>query len=165
MNFISRFISQHTDRCLPFFKLLKKEAQFGWDEECQRALDRIHEYLGSPPVLSPPKQDRPLLYVSATTEAMAAVLAQHDDDGRKERAIYFISKSLDDNEKKFLHVEKLCLAVVWATSKSRHYLLCQPIKLLAKMDPLKYIFSQTTMSARVSKWQIKLLEFDISYVK
>lgn len=143
----------------------RKGAQCVWNEECQKALDNIHEYFRNPPVLVPPKPDRPfLLYISATDTALAAVLAQHDDSGKKESAIYYISKSLVDYEQRYSPIEKQCLAVVWATSKLRHYLLTQPIKLLAKMDPLKYIFEKAVVCARTARWQMLLLEFDISYV-
>ncbi|RVW96759.1 hypothetical protein CK203_026179 [Vitis vinifera] len=33
-----------------------------WDDQCQRAFERIREYLLSPPVLAPPTPGRPLLY-------------------------------------------------------------------------------------------------------
>jgi len=30
---LKRFISRSADKCLPFFKVLKKKMFFGWDEE------------------------------------------------------------------------------------------------------------------------------------
>ncbi|XP_059289897.1 uncharacterized protein LOC132043422 [Lycium ferocissimum] len=55
LNYISRFIAQSTVICEPIFKLLKKDAATKWTEECQKAFDRIKEYLSSPPVLVPPE--------------------------------------------------------------------------------------------------------------
>ena len=43
----NRFISRSSDRCRPFFQALK--AKFEWDEECDRALESLKEYMSSPP--------------------------------------------------------------------------------------------------------------------
>ena len=48
---LNRFVSRSTDKCLPFFKTLKKA--FQWMEECQRAFEELKIYLTSPPLLSP----------------------------------------------------------------------------------------------------------------
>ncbi len=47
---LNRFISRSTDKCLPFFKILKKA--FSWSEECEEAFKRLKEYLMNPPILS-----------------------------------------------------------------------------------------------------------------
>ncbi|XXG76829.1 hypothetical protein AAC387_Pa08g1107 [Persea americana] len=61
-------------------------------------------------------------------------------------------------------MERTCLAVVWAAEKLRHYFLAHQVKLLARMDPLKYIFEKPVTSGRVERWQMLLAEFDITYV-
>ena len=61
-------------------------------------------------------------------------------------------------------MERTCLAVVWAAQKLRHYFLAHQVKLLARMDPLKYIFEKPVTSGRVARWQMLLAEFDITYV-
>lgn len=88
---VRRFISQLADKCQPFTHLLCKDTSFKWDPICQRSFDKLKEYLANSPILVPPIPGRPLiLYISATTTALGALLAQHDDDN-KERAIYYIS--------------------------------------------------------------------------
>jgi hypothetical protein len=62
-------------------------------------------YLMNAPVLSPPVPGMPLLlYVSTTETALEAVLAQHDDRGKKEKAIYYLSKTLLDYETRYSHI-------------------------------------------------------------
>lgn len=51
----------------------------------------------------------------------------------------YLSQSLLDYETRYTQIEKRCLAVVWATQKLRHYMLSHSVKLLARMDPLKYV--------------------------
>jgi len=49
---LNRFISRSTDKCLPFFKILRKT--FAWSNECEEAFGQLKEYLASPPLLSSP---------------------------------------------------------------------------------------------------------------
>lgn len=95
---------------------------------------------------------------------MGCVLGQHDDTGRREQAIYYLSKKLTDCESRYSPLEKTCLALVWATQRLRHYLLSYPVLLLARMDPLKYLFEKPVVSGRIARWQMLLSEFDITYV-
>ena len=48
---LNRFVSRATDKCLPFFRTLKKS--FDWTVECQQAFEDLKVYLSSPLLLSP----------------------------------------------------------------------------------------------------------------
>src|SRR5438034_6526346 len=84
MAALGRFISRLGERGLPLFKLLKKANQFEWNPEAERALQGLKEYLSSPPVLTAPLPEEPLLlYVAATHVVVSAVLVierDHVDD-------------------------------------------------------------------------------------
>jgi len=54
MAALSRFVSRLGERAMPFYKLLKKQDKFQWTSEAQQALDKLKEFLTSPPVLVPP---------------------------------------------------------------------------------------------------------------
>ena len=45
---LNRFVSRATDKCLPFFRTLKKS--FEWMIECQQAFEDLKAYLSSPPL-------------------------------------------------------------------------------------------------------------------
>ena len=45
---------------------------------------------------------------------MGAVLGQHDESGKKERAIYNLSKKFNDCEARYTAIEKVCLSLIWA---------------------------------------------------
>ena len=63
--------------CDPVFKLLRKNQSVKWNEECQKAFDKIKEYLISPPDLKPPRQGKPLiLYLALEENAMGEILVQ-----------------------------------------------------------------------------------------
>ena len=116
LQYISRFISKLTTICEPIFKKLKKNVPVIWDDECQKAFEKIKAYLANPPVLAPALPGIPLrLYLTVTKETMGAMLAQEVED--KENAIYYLSKKMLEYEARYTPLEKLCLALVWATSK------------------------------------------------
>ena len=48
---LNRFMSKATDKCLPFFKMLKQA--FHWIDECEAAFQALKDYLSKPPLLSP----------------------------------------------------------------------------------------------------------------
>ena len=123
LQYISRFIDRLTDICEPIFCLLRKNQPTVWNDDCQRAFENIKECLLSPPVLVPPTPRRPLLlYLSVSDIALGCMLAQLNDSGKK-RAIYYLSKRILEYECKYLMIERLCLALVWATRRLRHYVI------------------------------------------
>ncbi|XP_070040020.1 uncharacterized protein [Nicotiana tomentosiformis] len=100
LNYISRFIAQSTTTCEPIFKLLKNNAVVKWTDECQESFDKIKNYLLNPPVLVPPEPGRPLiLYLTVMDNSFGCVLGQHDITGKKEKAIYYLSKKFTPYEK------------------------------------------------------------------
>ncbi|XP_027155803.1 uncharacterized protein LOC113756248 [Coffea eugenioides] len=164
INFIGRFIGQLTATCEPLFKLLRKNVPLYWNEECQQAFDKIKDYLLHPPVLVPPKPGRPLImYLSVLDGAVGCVLGQHDESGRKEQAIYYLSKKFTQYEADYSFIEKSCCALAWAAQKLRHYLLSHTTYLISRSDPLKYLLEKPMLTGRLAKWQIILSEFDIVF--
>lgn len=43
-------------------------------------------------------------------------------------------------------------------------MLHQKIMLVTKIDPLKYLLSKVTLTGRLAKWVMILIEFDIEYL-
>src|SRR5438105_6814112 len=72
---LGRFIASLGERGLPLFKLLKKADRFEWNQQAEQALEDLKVYLSSPPVLTAPLPEEPLLlYVAATPAVVSAVL-------------------------------------------------------------------------------------------
>ncbi|KAE8733240.1 Detected protein of unknown function [Hibiscus syriacus] len=165
LNYISRFIYLLTDKCDPVFKLLRKNNPEVWNEECQETLDIIKKYLSNAPILVSPMPDKPLiLYLTVFENSMGCVLGQHDESGRKEKAIYYLSKKFTDCEIRYPPIQKLCCALVWATRRLRQYMLYHTTWLISKLDPLKFLMESPALTGRMARWQMLLSEFDIVYV-
>ena len=157
IQYINRFIAQLTMTCEPIFRLLKKEVPTVWNEQCQKAFEKIKNYLMKPPILVPLIPEKPLLlYLTTTKTTIGALLAQYLEDTRKENAIYYISKKMLPYEEKYSPLEKTCIALVWATHKLRHYMLTYKILLIARKDPLKYLMEKPMQNGKTAKWVLIL---------
>ncbi|XP_070022573.1 uncharacterized protein [Nicotiana sylvestris] len=146
-------------------RMLRKDIETSWTEDCQKAFERIKEYLSTPPVLVPPEPGRPLLlYLYVLDGAYGCVLGQHDKIERKEQAIYYLSKKFTPYEARYSLLERTCYTLTWTTQKLRHYFCDYTTYLISRMDPLKYIFQKPMPTGKLAKWQILLSEFDNIYV-
>src|SRR4051812_11323938 len=164
LNYIARFISHLTATCEPIFKLLRKNQAIKWDDNCQKAFDKVKEYLQEPPILMPLVEGRPLImYLTVLENSMGCVLGQHDESNRKEHAIYYLSKKFTDCESRYSLLEKTCCALAWVARRLRQYMLTHTTLLISKMDPIKYVFEKPALSGRVARWQMILTEYDIQY--
>ncbi|KAM2208875.1 hypothetical protein ACFXTI_024806 [Malus domestica] len=102
---------------------LKDLDKFEWREEHRAAFTQIKVALATPPVLVPPRRDQPFkLYILAVEKSIGCLLAQDTDTGR-EHAIFYLNRNLNTSEINYSPVEKLCLALFFAASKLRHYML------------------------------------------
>ena len=69
---LSRFVSRASDKCQPFFQVLKKA--FQWDTKCEEAFLALQTYLSSPPILvSPIKGELLTLYLVVSDFSTSAV--------------------------------------------------------------------------------------------
>ncbi|GMP50878.1 hypothetical protein CsSME_00017309 [Camellia sinensis var. sinensis] len=132
---LNRFISRSSDKCRPFFNLVKRATDFLWTEECEAALTDLKKYLTTTPVLSNPKPGEKLfLYMAVSEHAVSAVLIREEKGEQK--AVYYVSKTLADAETRYLPLEKLMLALVMASKKLNHYFQAHKIVVLTEY-PLK----------------------------
>ncbi|CAJ2662241.1 unnamed protein product [Trifolium pratense] len=158
---LSRFVSKSAQHALPFFKLLKKEAVFEWTDECEQALQHLKKALSEPPVLSRPSDEEVLyLYLSVASEAVSAALIRETNEGQK--PVYFTSKALQGPELRYQQIEKIALALVYATRRLRHYFLAHTI-MVRTDQPIKSLLGRPDMAGRMLKWSLELSEFDIRY--
>ena len=61
-------------------------------------------------------------------------------------------------------IERLCLALVWATRRRRHYVIEYSILLVSRLDPLRYLFDRPVLTGRLMRWLVLLTGFDIQYM-
>ena len=166
VNFLRRFISNAAGKTKVFSPFLKlnDHAQLSWEEKHQQAFEGLKKYLSTPPVLMPPKDDRPMkLYISAAETSIGVLLAQ-DNDERKEQAVFYLSRFLNSAECNYSFVEKLCLALYFAAMKLRYYLLPREVYVISNYDLIKYMLTKPILRNRIGKWVLAMSEFSLTYV-
>ena len=88
---LNRFVSETTDKCLPFFKVLKKA--FELTDECQRAFQDLKTYLVTTLLLSPSVMGEELfLYLAVTPYAVSSALIR--EEGKTQKPVYYTSRAL-----------------------------------------------------------------------
>ncbi|GKV11641.1 hypothetical protein SLEP1_g22881 [Rubroshorea leprosula] len=158
---LGRFLSKSTERCLPIFEILRGKKIFEWTQDCQRAFEQLKAYLASPPLISKPSPGETLfLYITATTEVVNAALIRQEQ--KRQRPVYFVSKVLQEPEKRYAPLEKLAYAVIIATRRLRYYFLGHKITVLTNY-PLRHVLHKPDLVGRLVKWSIDLIEFDVEF--
>ena len=159
---LNRFISRSAERCRPFFLLLHKWNEFEWSEECVVAFQELKQYLSHPPIMSSPVVDEVLFaYIVIALYAISLMLIQVDSG--IQRPVYYVSKSLNEAEVRYLPLEKAILAVVHATRKLPHYFQAHIVVVLTQL-PLKLVLRSVDYTGRIAKWGTILGAFDIKYM-
>ncbi|XP_075645303.1 uncharacterized protein LOC142616310 [Castanea sativa] len=143
---LNRFVSRAIDKCLPFFRTLKKA--FEWTSECQQAFEDLKEYLSSPPLLSPPRPGEELfLYLVVSSTAVSTTLVREEDGAQK--PVYFTSQALRGAEERYPPMEKLIFALVTAARKLKPYFQAHIIVVLME-KPLRRAMSSPEYRPRTA---------------
>ena len=156
---LSRFVSRSSDKCRPFFQVLKKA--FHWDAQCEEAFSTLKTYLNSPPVLVSPFEGELLtLYLAVLDFSTSATLIRERD--RIQQPVYYCSRALRGAEERYPKMEKLILALVTTTRRLRPYFQAHIIGIPIE-HPMRQTLHKPETSGRLIKWAIELSEFNIRY--
>ena len=91
--------------------------------------------------------------------SLGALLAQNNEH---EQAIYYLSRTMIGAEHQYNPIEKECLALVFAVQKMRHYLVCQTIHVISKVNPLRLLMTKpSSLNSRLAKWVILLFQYEM----
>ena len=143
---LNRFVSRATDRCLPFFRTLRKS--FEWTNECQTAFNDLKTYLSSPPLLSPSVQGEKLyLYLAVSGAAVSVALVREEDGIQK--PVYFTSRALRGAEERYPQMEKLAFALVIAARRLKPYFQANTIIVLTD-KPLRKAMDSPEAAGRMA---------------
>ena len=156
---LNRFVSRAMDKCLPFFKTLKRA--FAWTDECEAAFQELKRYLSNSPFQSPSKEGESLqLYLAVSAMAVSAALIR--EEGKKQLPVYYVNQAFQGVESGYPRIEKIVFALIVALRKLRQYFQANPI--LVMMDqPISKSMNKPEAARRMVQWAIELSQFDIEY--
>ncbi|KAG7543337.1 Integrase catalytic core [Arabidopsis thaliana x Arabidopsis arenosa] len=162
-GFYRRFFKDFSKIARPLTRLLCKEAEFEFDEDCLKAFHTIKEALVTAPVVQAPNWDYPFeIMCDASDYAVGAVLGQRID--KKLHVIYYASRTLDEAQGRYATTEKELLAVVFAFEKFRSYLVGSKVAVYTDHAALRHIYAKKDTKPRLLRWILLLQEFDMEIV-
>ena len=156
---LNRFVSRATNKCLPFFCMLKKS--FEWTAECQQAFEDLKAYFSSPLLLSPSQPEEELFLYSVISSVAVSVALIREED-KVQKPVYYTSRALRGAEERYPPMEKLAFALVTAAYKLKPYFQAHMVIVLID-KPLRRAISNPEVVGQLALWAIELSEFAIQY--
>jgi len=162
-EFYRRFIKYFSKLARPLTRLLCKETEFTFDEECLVAFRSIKDALISAPIVQAPNWDHPFeIMCDASDYAVGAVLGQKID--KKLHVIYYSSRTMDDAKVRYASTKKELLVVVFTFEKFRSYLVGSKVTVYTDHAALRHIYAKKDTKPRLRRWILLLQEFGMEIV-
>ena len=169
LNYYAKFLPNISSRLAPLYKLLQKAVSWSWGTKQQKAFKEAKGALTSAKVLVHYDPTKPLrLSCDASPYGVGAVLSHKMDDGT-EHPIAFASRSLSPAERKYAHLDKEGLAIIFGVKHFRQYLLGRHFTIYSDHKPLQHLFSENKAipamaSARIQRWALVLSAYNYDIV-
>ncbi|GBO39332.1 Retrovirus-related Pol polyprotein from transposon 297 [Araneus ventricosus] len=144
IGYYSRYIKDYAKIVEPLANALRgknKTEQITWTPECQKAFDTIKGKLVERPVLHAPDYSKQfIIQVNSSNTGTGVVLCQRDEKA-EEHPILYLSRKFIKAELNYCTAEKVCLDIIYAIKKLRHYLDGQPFKIETDHNTLVWLQS------------------------
>lgn len=163
LGYYRKFIPDFARLTKPMTKCLKKSNKITFDSEYTDCFEKCKTLLTNDPILQYPDFDKDfVLTTDASNIALGAILSQGPVGSDK--PICYASRTLNDSETKYSTIEKELLAIVWATKYFRPYLFGRRFTILTDHKPLQWIMNIKEPNSRLTRWRLKLSEYDYTVV-
>ena len=159
-NFYQCFIQNFSHTAKPLNEL-KGKKDWKWEEEYQKAFDKLKEKITSQLVLSLPRRKGKFrVETDALGHAIEGVLSQEQD--RKWKPIAFLSRTMQPAKWNYEIYDKELLVIVEALTKWRQYLLdiAEPFEVWMDHENLKYFREPHKPNGWQTWWYLKLQDYD-----
>ena len=167
VNYYAKFLPNLSSALAPLNQLLQKSRKWSWGSSQAKAFQAAKEALTSATVLTHYNPDLGLiLNCDASPYGVRAVLSHQLEDGSM-RPIAFASRSLDPAERRYAHLDKEGLAIVYGVKKFHQYLFGCKFVINSDHKPLHHIFDESKLipsmaSAHLQHWALTLSAYDYS---
>jgi hypothetical protein len=160
-NYYLRFMQGYADISAPLRSLLRKDAQWHWSMECQKAFDKLKQLITAAPILAHfSSEAETIVSCDASGLALGAVLSQIQ--GGQERPVAYASRALSPAEQKYAVGEREALACMWACEKWHVFLFGRKFLLRTDHQALISLLSASgtgQRSLRLHRWTERLCRY------
>ena len=159
-SYYRRYVHNFAKIATPLHKLLKNDTEWEWTPQCQEAFRTLCWRLMTAPVLIYPDFTKPFIVeTDASKDAVAAVLAQRDLNGRLHPCAY-VSRTTAEYESRYTATELECLALVYALKQFRVYLFQQQVTVITDHGALVHIQKAKELPGRLYRWALQIQEIN-----
>ncbi|XP_061998945.1 uncharacterized protein LOC133716243 [Rosa rugosa] len=156
-GYYRRFIEGFSSIASALTKLTRKDSQFIWTDECEKAFNELKTRLTTAPVLTIPTSGGGLvIYSDASHQGLGCVLMQNGG------VVAYGSRQLKVHERNYPTHDLELAAVVFALKIWRHYLYGEKFELFSDHKSLKYLFSQKELNMRQRRWMELIKDYDFT---
>lgn len=136
-----RFIENFAEIARPLTWLTKKTVKWQWENEQQKAYEKLKTALTTTPVLKQADYEAPFtIKTDASNYAIGPALVQ--GEGPNEHPIEYASRLLTSAELNYTVTEKEALAIVWAISRFKGYIEGNKfLTAITDHQPLKWLLN------------------------
>lgn len=160
-----RFVENFSIIAAPLHDLTKgrKNKRLVWTSEAESAFVKLKTLLTSTPVITCPDYSKPFfIQCDASNNGIGAVLCQKNEDG--EQPIAYLSRKLNDRERKYSTSERELLSMVYAIEKFRPYVDGVHFTVLTDHSALQWLHKMKDPHGRLARWAMKLQQFSYDIV-
>lgn len=155
-SYYRKFVRNFSNVAKSLFDLMKKDAKFVWDDNCQEAFETLKYELTHSVVLAYPDFSKPfILDTDASDVGIGAVLSQNIDG--VEKVVAYYSTTHTPQEKNYSVTRKELLAIVKAVKHFKHYLYGCQFTLRTDHGSLRWLYNFKQPEGQVARW-IEFLE-------
>ena len=135
VKYLAQYIPNESELTAPLRTLLKKDTQWQWLHEHDKAMENIRSALANSPVLGYYDVKKQVtVQADASQSGLGACLLQ---DGQPTA---YASRALSDAEKNYAQIEKELLAICYACTKFHQYIYGKSVNVQSDHRPLEAIF-------------------------
>lgn len=164
INFYLRYIENSSVKFEPLHRLLKKNVEFKWTDECEKSFQLIKDYLCSSPILAifDIKKDI-FIETDASYKGLGAALKQPQEGGKLHPVAYF-SRKLSDREKKMDVIHLECKAIKDAIKYWQYYLIGRKFFVCSDHKPLENLRTKSRTDEILGDMVNYLTQFNFNII-
>lgn len=163
-SYFRKFIKNFALKTKPLQNLLKKNKEYKFDDDCQKAFRLLKKELTEYPILRlyDPNAETEL-HTDACCNGLGAILLQKQKDGLWSPIAYF-NQSTNQAEKNYHSFELEMLAMVRAVERFYIYLFGIPFTIVTDCNALVYPVNKANLNPRIVRWTLALQNYTFKMV-